>query len=48
MKRTLERSTHRQELQRTGGKKALPILENMEIANEVQVDKHFLPLAPFF
>ena len=24
------------------------ILENMEIANEVQVDKHFLPLALFF
>ena len=44
---TLERSTHRQEL-RDGWQKALPILENMEIANEVQVDKHFLPLALFF
>ncbi len=44
---TLERSTHRQEL-RDGWKSALPILENMEIANEVQVDKHFLPLALFF
>ena len=44
---TLERSTHRQEL-RDGWKSALPILENMEIANEVQVNKHFLPLALFF
>ena len=44
---TLERSTHRQEL-RDGWQKALPILENMEITNEVQVDKHFLPLALFF
>ena len=44
---TLERSTHRQEL-RDGWQKALPILENMEIANEVQVDKHFLPLALCF
>ena len=48
MKRPLERSDPSSRTPGMVGKKLSSILENMEIANEVQVDKHFPSPGPIF